>query len=462
MHTKPNVKKGMLSQLFAKPERAMALGFFTVIVLGAILLLLPISSTDNQSIGIRKALFTSTSAVCVTGLSIIDVVAVLSGFGQGVLLGLIQIGGLGFMVFTTFIMITLGKRISLRNRLLIRESMNQSNLSGMVRLTLAYFILALAIEITGALILMTKLIPKYGLEQGIWFSVFHSVSAFCNAGFDLFGNYESLYTFSQDPVVLLTIITLIVLGGLGFAVLIECVHHKFRFKPLSVHAKLVLISTAILIILGTALIFLFEYDNTKTLGHGEFSKFDMLLNSLFQSVTFRTAGFSTLDQAALTDSSKLLGIVFMFIGASPASTGGGVKTVTFALLVLMVVSVIRGRANVQIFKKKINTETTRRSVAITFIALSLVIFSTVVISVILHDSNYLAIDILFETTSAFSTTGLSSIFTPRLSPIVHWLLMPLMYFGRVGPLTLALAFASKLENRAANRINYPEEKIMIG
>ena len=175
MHTKPNVKKGMLSQLFAKPERAMALGFFTVIVLGAILLLLPISSTDNQSIGIRKALFTSTSAVCVTGLSIIDVVAVLSGFGQGVLLGLIQIGGLGFMVFTTFIMITLGKRISLRNRLLIRESMNQSNLSGMVRLTLAYFILALAIEITGALILMTKLIPKYGLEQGIWFSVFHSV-----------------------------------------------------------------------------------------------------------------------------------------------------------------------------------------------------------------------------------------------------------------------------------------------
>ena len=450
------------SNLVQRPERILALGFLIVITIGTILLLLPISSQTHESIGLRHALFTSTSAVCVTGLTTIDVGNTLSYFGQGILLVLIQVGGLGFMVFTTLIMVVFGKRISLRNRMLIKESMNQSTLSGMVRLSLWFFGLAMVLELIGACFLMTRMIPLYGVKLGIWYSIFHSVSAFCNAGFDLIGNYQSMIPFAKDPVVVLTLTALIVLGGLGFSVLLECIHFRFRMKRMSLHTKIVLYTTAVLIVGCTLLIFLLESNNPHTMGDGNLNFGEKCLNSLFQAVTFRTAGFCTIDQASLTDTSKLIGIFAMFIGASPVSTGGGIKTTTIALVFFMVVAVVRGRESIQVFKKQISVGTVRRAIAIAFIALMLILVFTCIISVVETDKNYNVEDILFETTSAFSTTGLSSINTPTLSSVSQWLLMPLMFFGRVGPLTMALALAQRLENKVANRVHYPEEKIIIG
>ncbi len=444
-----------------KPERMLALGFLVLISVGGLLLTLPISASGGRSLGVLKALFTATSAVCVTGLSIIDAGMELSGFGQAVLLILLQVGGLGFMVFATLGMVALGRRISLRSRMLIRDSMNQSSLTGMVRLAIAFFLMALAIEVCGALLLMTRLVPRYGLPKGAWYSLFTSVSAFCNAGFDLFGNYRSLMDFQQEPVILLTLTVLIILGGLGFPVLMECHHAHFRLRKLSLHATLVLATTALLIVFGFVSILVLEWGNPDTLGNG-MPVGDQLVNALFQSVTFRTAGFSTVDQATLTDSSKLIGIVLMFIGASSASTGGGVKTTTAAMVILMVMSVVRGHEHVIVFKREVSQGTVRRAITVVLIALAVVLLSTCCISVIERNHGFDMLDLLFETTSALSTTGLSTVNTGALTPFSHWLLLPVMYLGRVGPLTLAFALANRMEASKANRVHYPEEKIMIG
>ena len=434
-----------------KPERFLALGFFLLIVAGGFVLTLPVSSADGRTVGIRQAMFSATSAVCVTGLSIVDVGVELSFFGQAVLLMLIQVGGLGFMAFATLIMVALGRRISLRDRMILRDAMNQEALSGMVRLTLAFFLIALVVELTGAALLMTRLIPLYGPARGVWQSLFTSVSAFCNAGFDLFGGYRSLTHLQHEPVILLTLGGLILLGGLGFPVILECLRARFRWRKLPLHAKLVLTVTAGLIAFG----------NPRTLGGG-LTVWQKLYNSLFQSITFRTAGFASLDQASLTDPSKLIGSVLMFVGTSSASTGGGVKTTTAALLALVVVQVVRGHERITVFGREISADTARRAVAIVLIAFSAILIATCVISVIERGRGHDFLDLLFETTSAFSTTGLSSVNTTTLTPASQWLLMPLMYFGRVGPLTLAYALANRLESRRANRVHYPEEKIMIG
>lgn len=453
------MNKSVLARRPVKPERFLSLGFLALIVVGGLLLALPVSAAGGRSIGLRGGLFTATSAVCVTGLSIIDVGAQLSGFGQAVLLILIQVGGMGFMVFATLIMVALGKRITLKERMLLRDSMNQTTLAGMVRLTLAFFLMALVIEIAGALLLMTRLIPRYGAAQGVWMSVFTAISAFCNAGFDLFGGYRSLLDFQGDPVVLFTLAVLIMLGGLGFPVIMECLHLKLR--RVSLHTKLVLSITAALLLTGTAAVALLEWRNPLTLDNG-MNAWQKLMNSFFQSVTFRTAGFASLDQASLSDSSKLIGSLFMFVGASPASTGGGVKTTTVAILFLVVGSVVRGRERICAFGREIAADTARRAMTIVMIGLFLVLGITCALSVLERNSGFALIDLFFEATSAFSTTGLSSVGTPALRPVSQWLLMPLMYFGRVGPLTLACALAGRLENRRANRVHYPEEKIMIG
>lgn len=440
-----------------RPERILALGFLAVILIGGLILSLPVCAAGGRSIGLLGGLFTATSAVCVTGLSIIDAGTQLSFFGQTVLLVLIQVGGLGFMSFATVIMVALGKRVSLRSRLILRDSMNQSNLRGMVGLCLSFFLIAVVIETAGALLLMIRLIPLYGAGRGIWYSFFTSISAFCNAGFDLFGS-TSLTHLQQEPIVLLTLSMLIILGGLGFSVILECLHHRFRFRALSLHAKLVLILTLSLLAAGTALTLLLEYSHTlKQLTPGE-----KLLNSFFQSVTLRTAGFASIDQGSLTDASKLLGCLFMFIGASSASTGGGIKTTTVFMMLMLVWSVIRGRERISIFGRELSQDTARRSMAIAFIGMVVVIGSGCVISVLEQDRGFAMIDLLFETMSAFSTTGLSSASTPSLTRASQWLLMPLMYLGRVGPLTLAFALASRGEQNPAVRVRYPEEKIMIG
>ena len=444
-----------------KPERFLALGFFLLIVAGGFVLTLPVSSADGRTVGIRQAMFSATSAVCVTGLSIVDVGVELSFFGQAVLLMLIQVGGLGFMAFATLIMVALGRRISLRDRMILRDAMNQEALSGMVRLTLAFFLIALVVELAGAALLMTRLIPLYGPARGVWQSLFTSVSAFCNAGFDLFGGYRSLTHLQHEPVILLTLGGLIMVGGLGFPVILECLRARFRWRKLPLHAKLVLTVTAGLIAFGTLSILALEWDNPRTLDGG-LTVWQKLYNSLFQSITFRTAGFASLDQASLTDPSKLIGSVLMFVGTSSASTGGGVKTTTAALLALLVLQVVRGHERITVFKREISADTARRAVTIVLIAFSAILIATCVISVIERGRGHDFLDLLFETTSAFSTTGLSSVNTTTLTPASQWLLMPLMYFGRVGPLTLAYALANRLESRRANRVHYPEEKIMIG
>jgi len=452
-------KPRALRQHAVKPERILALGFLCAILIGGLLLMLPACATDRSSIGVLNAFFTATSAVCVTGLSTIDAGRDLSALGQAVLLMLIQVGGLGFMAFATLIMSALGKKMSLKNRLLLRDSMNQTTLSGMVRLSLVFFLMAVVIETAGALLLMPRLVPLYG-AKGVWYSFFTAVSAFCNAGFDLFASGNSITHLAGESYLLLVIAGLILLGGLGFPVMLDCLHHRFRFRSFSLHARIVLVMTAALLLFGTLATLALEWTNPATLGAlGLFEKFT---NSFFQSVTLRTAGFASLDQASLTDSSRLIALPMMFIGASSASTGGGVKTTTAAMLLLVVLSVIRGRERISVFGREISADTARRAMTIVLIGLVMVIASACAISVIEHSRGFDMLDVLFETTSAFSTTGLSSLGTPNLSHASQWLLMPLMYLGRVGPLTLALALARFMERGPSAKIHYPEEKIMIG
>ena len=454
------MNKRTFGRISIKPEQVLCLGFLIAILIGGMLLSLPVSSAGGRSIGLLSGLFTATSCVCVTGLTIVDAGTQLSFFGQIVMLCLIQLGGLGFMAFATLIMAALGRRISLKGRMLLRDSMNQTSLSGMVRLSLVFFLIAVVIETAGALLLMVRLIPLCGVKRGIWYSFFTAVSAFCNAGFDLFGSWQSLTHLAGEPMVLLVLCALIILGGLGFSVILECLHHRFRWRSFSLHAKLVLLISGILLMLGTLLTLLLEWRNPATLGQEGLGFFDRLINAFFQSVTLRTAGFASMDQALLTDSSKLLGCLFMFVGASSASTGGGVKTTTAAMLLLVMWSVVRGRERITVFGRELSASTARRAVTIVLIGVLMVILCTCLISTL--EKDFELIDLLYETVSAFSTTGLSSVSTPRLSAASHMLLMGLMYLGRVGPLTLALALASRLENSALGRVRFPEEKIMIG
>ena len=454
---KPN---DILSRRYLRPERVLTLGFFFLIVIGSILLSLPISSVSGRSIGMHNSVFTATSCVCVTGLVVLDTGTTFSFFGRMVVLVLIQIGGLGLMIFATLVMIALGRRISLRNRVLIRESMNTTGLSGLIRLIKWFTLMAGTIELIGAVILSFRFIPIYGWAKGIENSVFHSVSAFCNAGFDLFGGFKSITEYSSDPAIVLTMAALTILGGLGFFVMLEIYQNRMRFEKLSLHTKLVLVITASLLALGFVLTVAFEWSNPGTLGGMTF--FEKLLNGFYQSVTLRTAGFSTIDQAALTDSSKLFGIIFMFIGASPASTGGGVKTTTIGILILLVFSVVRANDSVVTFGKQIPVNVFKRALTIVLISLFIVIICAIVLSLTERNSGMTMIDLLFESTSAFGTVGLSSVGTPALSRFSQMFLIPVMFLGRVGPLTLAFALANKLEHNAKNRLHYPEERPMIG
>ena len=444
------------------PGRALCLGFLALILLGGLLLTLPAASAGGESIGFLKGLFTATSAVCVTGLSLIEAGRDLSLFGQIVLLCLIQVGGLGFMAFATLGMVLIGRRISLHSRILLSESMNQNGLSGMVRLSLWFFAMALAIELTGAALLALRLVPRYGTARGLWLSLFTAVSAFCNAGFDLFGNGSSLLAFRQEPLVLWTVIGLIQLGGMGFAVILELLRHRKSLGRLSLHTKLVLAVNGILLLGGSLAVFLLEGQNPATLGREGMTLWDKVTGSVFQAVTCRTAGFAAVSQDAMNDSTKLLSCLMMFVGASPASTGGGVKTTTLAALLLLVHSVVRGRDRITAFGKEIPQETGRRAVALTVIAGTFVLAVTCALSILERRHGVSLLNLAYETVSAVSTTGLSAAGTGTLRRSSQILLMPLMYLGRVGPLTLATALIRREKDGARNRVHFPEEKIMIG
>ena len=443
---------------FQHAESVLALGFLAMILLGTVLLALPAASRNGKGISLFDSLFTATSAVCVTGLVAVDTGTTFSLFGQVVLLVLIQVGGLGFMVFATMIMVALGRKISIRGRMLIRESMNGASLSDLGRLTWIYLLLSLAIEVVGMILLSIRLVPLWGWKHGIWMALFHAVSAFCNAGFDLFGNYASLTAFSGDPLVLLTVAVLIILGGLGFAVILETLRSRQGFRNLSLHTRIVLLTTLGLILTGTVFYWLAERTNAETLaGFGEGEK---LLNAFFQSVTMRTAGFNSFDLSRFRDGSKLFSSVLMMIGASPASTGGGIKTTTFAALILLMLSVVRGENEVNVARRRLSGDITRRALAVSMLFLTTLVTGTLVISFI-ENRRFPLADILFEASSAMGTVGVSAIGTPALRPASRAILIPMMFLGRVGPLTLAFAVA-KRQGKIKTLSKYPEERIMIG
>ena len=431
-----------------RPEEWLVFGFMSIILLGSLLLALPISTKDGQSVGFFDSLFTATSAVCVTGLVAVDTGTTFSLFGQVVLLTLIQVGGLGFMVFATRVMMMLGRRISIKNRMLIRESMNGASLSNLGSVARRYLLLALGIEAVGAALLAIRFIPMYGLRRGLWFAVFHAVSAFCNAGFDLFGRFSSLTGFYTDALTLLTVSALIVLGGLGFSVILEVLLNRHGLKNLSLHTRIVLTFTMALLLAGTVFYMLVENGRLD------------ILNAFFQSVTMRTAGFNSVELSSLTDGSKVFSSLLMMIGASPASTGGGMKTTTVAVVTLLIFSVVKGENEVNAARRRISADTVRRALAVVTLFLTMVMLGTLSLSII-ENGRFSLADILFECSSAMGTVGVSAIGTPNLHPVSRAVLLPRMFLGRVGPLTLAIAVARR-QGKARNLSKYPEEKIMIG
>ncbi|MCX7903874.1 MAG: TrkH family potassium uptake protein [Caloramator sp.] len=438
-----------------QPVQILALGFAAVILIGALLLKLPISSADGNPTPFLDCLFTATSAVCVTGLVTVDTGTHWSLFGQIVILLLIQIGGLGFMTFATMFAIILGRKISLKERLIMQEAYNAFNIQGIVKLAIYVMGITFSIEGLGAILLATQFIPQYGWKRGIYYGVFHAVSAFCNAGFDLIGGFRSLTPYVDNVVINLTIMSLIVIGGLGFGVVTEIINNR-NFKKLSLHSKVVLLATSILIVTGAVAFFALEYNNPKTLGALSFK--GKILSSLFASITPRTAGFNTINLPDMTTASKFLTIILMFIGASPGSTGGGIKTTTATLILMIVLAVVRGREDTEIFERRIPKELVYRAVGITFISFILVIVVTMILS-ITQQGDFM--EFMYEATSAFGTVGLSLGLTTRLDAIGKLIIIFTMYSGRVGPMTLALAFARK-QLMASKAIKYPEDKILVG
>ncbi|MFA9397574.1 MAG: TrkH family potassium uptake protein [Clostridiaceae bacterium] len=436
------------------PMQILAIGFAILILIGTILLSLPISTARNIRTPILDCFFTATSAVCVTGLVVVDTGTYWSHFGQTIIMLLIETGGLGFMSFAVLFSLILGKKITFKERLIMHEAMNTNSLGGLVKLTRYILVFTFSIEIVGAILLSFKFIPIYGVETGIYYSVFHSISAFCNAGFDLFGGYRSLTIFSDSAIVILTISAIVIIAGLGFSVWSEIYTHR-KLKKFSLHAKLVLSMTLFLFVFGTIMFFILEYNNPGTIKNMTLK--GKILSSVFASVTPRTAGLNSISVRDMTPGGKFLTVLYMFIGGSPGSTAGGIKTTTIGVLLLTVVSVIHGRSDTEVFKTRISKEIVYRAFAITVIGLFIIIFDVLILSI--TEVGAELTEILFEVVSAFATVGLSMGLTGKLTPIGKIVIMITMYAGRVGPLTLALALA---KNNNSSGVKYPEEKILVG
>ncbi|MDA8228477.1 MAG: TrkH family potassium uptake protein [Desulfitobacterium hafniense] len=438
------------------PARVLVLGFALVILTGAILLTLPVATVNGQGLSFLEAVFTATSATCVTGLVVVDTGTTFTLFGQLVVLSLIQIGGLGFMTFATLFVILLGRKVSLKERLLLQEALNQGSIQGVVRLAKYVVQISFAIEALGALLLSLRWASDLGWKKAIYYGIFHSVSAFNNAGFDLFGEFRSITGYVGDVTVNLVIASLIIIGGIGFTVISDVYSHKARWSQLSLHSRVVILTSGILILVGTIVIYLLEFTNTLTLG--SMNSGTRVLASFFQAVTPRTAGYNTLNLTDLRDTTLLFIILLMFIGASPVSTGGGIKTTSLVSVFLSVISTFRGNEHVTFGERTIPRDVIQKSIALIFFAIVLV-FTVTSILTITEDADLLTL--LFETTSAFGTVGLSLGFTPNLSTIGRVAIIMTMFFGRVGPLTIAFAIAQKSKAKQV-KIKYPDEKLIIG
>ncbi len=434
------------------------LGFFGLILLGSFLLSLPISSQTGEPVAYIDALFTATTSVCVTGLVTVPTAFTWSVFGQGVILLLIQIGGLGVVTVMAAFMICIKKKMGIDDRILISDSFNLSSMDGIVSFVKKVIAFAFIIEGIGALAYMTVFIPEFG-PVGIWYAVFHSVSAFCNAGIDLIGT-NSFCPYVLNPIVNFTTMFLIISGGLGFVVWFDIFHNLWHKKRrgigfLTLHSKIVLCVTAVLVIGGGVVYFLLEQNNPLTIGNYSFGEQAMV--SAFQSVTTRTAGFATVPQENLTDGSAFFSLLLMFVGGSPAGTAGGVKTVTLFVLIMTTLAVIRSKRSVDVFHRQIALETVKKAVAVFLFSLLIVVLSTFFMLLVQGGG---LLDILYETISATATVGLTRNFTGGLNFFGKLIIIFTMYFGRVGPISLAFAFSTNRSRE--NTVVNPQEEIIVG
>lgn len=438
--------------------RIILIGFLITILLGSLLLSLPISSASKNPVPYIDALFTATTATCVTGLVTVTTAHAWSFFGQAVILLLIQIGGLGVITIMSAFMIMLGKKISLGNRMLIMDSFNLNSMSGLVQFIKKVVLGSLIIEAMGAMLYMIVFIPEFGL-WGIWISVFNAVSAFCNAGMDIISE-SSLYNYVENPLINIVTSLLIIIGGLGFIVWWDIIRilknkHTRHFRYLTLHSKIVLTATLILIVSGAVLIFIFEYTNPLTIGNLSLS--GKIQASLFQSVTTRTAGFASVPQEHLTLPSVLICLLLMFIGGSPAGTAGGIKTVTFFVILCTAFSVIKGKRRVGTFNRSLSENAINKAMAVCTTSFIILFVSTLMLSLC---CNAPFSDIVYETVSATATVGLSRNLTASLNLFGKIIITATMYFGRVGPISFAIALGSGREN--GNIVTDPIEEISVG
>lgn len=433
----------------------IALGFFIIIAIGTFLLTLPISSRTGEWTEVENAFFTATSASCVTGLVVFDTYTHWSEFGQIVILLLIQIGGLGFMTIATMFSLLMHRRIGLKERELIHESVSSLHIGGIIKLTKKILLGTLLFEGAGALFLAIRFIPLLGFWRGIYNSIFHSVSAFCNAGFDLMGRYEqysSFTAFYDDPLVNLVLMSLIVIGGIGYLVWDDISVHHFHIRKYRLHTKVVLSITAILILGSFILFYIFEHNKL----FANMSESGKIFSSLFSAITPRTAGFNTVDTAALSESSKVLTMLLMFIGGSPGSTAGGIKTTTFLVMLAFAFTEVKHKHGCNIFGRRLEEDAIKRANAIFVINLSLVLGS---ILLLCHLEKFSLADAAFESFSAMGTSGMSTGVTRQLSIVSKFLISFLMYCGRVGSLSFALAFT---QQKPAPPVQQPVDRITIG
>lgn len=441
-----------LSNIRKEPGRFIIISYLLIILVGAFLLTLPFSSRNNSWTNPIDAFFTASSATCVTGLVVLDTGTHYSIIGQIIILLLIQIGGLSYMTIFTFLSLLLGRKIPLLDRIILKESISFFSIGGIIKLARRIFYIVLIFEGTGALILSIVFLRDFGFPKSLFYGLFHSISAFCNSGFDLIGGFRSFTPYRGNIILVITVILLIVFGGIGFGVISELIDFP-KSKKISTHAKLVLLTTIILIILGAVLFYLFEISNPRTLKF--YSTKERILSSIFHAITPRTAGFSTVNIGYLNLPTLLLTIFLMFVGASPGGTGGGIKTTTFALILLNIRSWIKGREGVTIFGRCVETISIKKSYLVFTTAIFLISLSTFLLSI---TEKFGLISIFFEVVSAFGTVGLSTGITPELSIIGKFVIIFTMFTGRVG----ILSFLTSVIVRKSQRVYLPEDKVMIG
>jgi len=449
------LKEKLVDKNTLNPAQILVLGFLGIILLGGLLLSTPFVTQTGEASGLLTGIFTATSAVCVTGLVVVDTGTHWNMGGQIIILMLIQIGGLGIMTMATSVALIVGRKITLRSRLIMQEALNQFTLQGVVRLTKYIILMTLFIEAVGAVFLSIRFMDYYDTGTAIFYGIFHSISAFCNAGFDLIGNGQSLTPFVMDTTFNIIIMALIILGGLGFTVIMDVIKVK-KFRRFTLHTKVVLVMTALLLLVGFVLFFVMEYNNSATFG--DLPMQDKLTAAMFQSVTTRTAGFNSVDLSQMYDSSKLLTVSLMFVGGSPGSTAGGVKTTTIAIVILLIISVVRNRDDVECFKKRISKDNVNRALTVVGIGISLLFTIPFLLSITEKGTDF--ITLLFEAVSALGTVGLSLGFTSQLSVPGQLIIIFTMFAGRVGALTIVFALASKNKQKAL--IRYPVSKISVG